>query len=158
MEIEIVEDKKQSLYVYENDKLLFYSTIDFKWTGNNIIKIFDSKDDLNLEIEDYNGFLWSQKFKISFQKTREERNINDFTYDYISFDENENLKRQKEDFFALNQNCFYSLKGTKIAQTKQKMWNSPQKIILEINDKYLDLKDLIIIHILVIRTGFNSSD
>ncbi len=156
MEIEIVENKKQSLYVYENDKLLFYSTIDFKWTGNNIIKIFDSKDDLNLEIEDYKGFFWSQKFKILFQKTREERKINGFTYDYISFDENENLKRQKEDFFALNQNCFYSLKGTKIAQTKQKMWKSWQKITLEINDKYLDFKDLIIIHILVIRTGSNS--
>lgn len=156
MEIEIVENKKQNLYVYENDVLLFYSTIDFKWTRNNIIKIFDYKDDLNLEIEDSNGLFWSRKFKILFKKMTEEKNIKDFSFDHILFNENVKLKRQKDDFFALNQNFSYSLNGIRIAEAKQKMWNSPQKIALEIDDRYLDFKDFIIIHILIIRTGFNS--
>ncbi|UWY27169.1 hypothetical protein N4T20_15710 [Flavobacterium sp. TR2] len=156
MKIELVENKKQSLYVYENDILLFYSTIDFKWTKKNIIKIFDDKDDLILEIEILQLPFKLQKIKILFQKTIEEKVIKDFTYDYILFNKNENLKRQKDDFFDLNQNYSYSLKGIKIAQTKQKMWNSPQKISLEINDQYLYYKNLIIIHILVMRTGFNS--
>ncbi len=66
------------------------------------------------------------------------------------------MKRQKDDFFAINQNFSYSLNGIKIAQIKQKTWNSAQKINVEINNQYLDFKDLILIHILIIRTGFNS--
>nr|WP_294781324.1 hypothetical protein [uncultured Flavobacterium sp.] len=88
MEIEIVENKKQSLYVYENDELLFYSIIDFKWTKKNIVKVFDSKSDLMFEVESQKLPFRFQKIKILFQKTKKEKNINALNYNYILFNEN----------------------------------------------------------------------
>lgn len=155
-EIEIVENKKQCLFAYKNDNLLFYSTIDFKWTKKNLVKIFDKNDNLILEIQSYDAPFRSPKFKILSQKNLKGKNIREITTDFISFDNDKTLSRHRDDFFSLNQNYSHFFNQIKIAETKQKAWNSLQKINLNVDEKYLDFQDLIIIHDLVVRTGYNS--
>ncbi|MGN7812733.1 hypothetical protein [Flavobacterium sp. 22076] len=153
MEIEIVENKEQNLFVYKDEKLLFYSTIKFNWLRKNLIKIFDSNHKLILEIQSYETPFRSLKYKILFQDS----NIEDISEDLIYFDGGKTIKNQKSDFLSFNQNCFYTYKGNKVAETKQKLWNSPQKIILNIDEKDLNLLKFIIIHILSRKTGYNSN-
>ncbi|KRD10516.1 hypothetical protein ASE21_12530 [Flavobacterium sp. Root901] len=153
MKIEIIEDKKQSLFVYNNDELLFYSVIKFNWLRRNSIKIFDGNDNLIIELKTYESPFRSSKYKIQFQ----DENIQIITEDYISVDENIILKNNRSTFLSFNQNCFYTYGENKVAETKQKLWNSPQKIILNIDEKYLSFLKFIVIHILSTKTGSNSN-
>ncbi len=152
MEIEIVENKKQSLYVYKADELLYYSTIKFNWLNKNLIKIFNSNNDLVLEIQRHTGPFRSTTYKILFQNIK----IKDVTDDSLSFDEDKILKNIKNDFLSFNQNSIYLCNEIKVAEIKQKLWNSPQKIILNVDEKFLDFLNFIIIHVLLTKTGHNS--
>ncbi len=152
MEIEIIENKKQSLYVYKADELLFYSTIKFNWHRKNLVKIFNSNEDLIFELQSYAAPFRSTKYKILYQNL----NIENITDDFLRFDEDKILKNKRSDFLSFNQNSFYLHNGIKIAETKQKLWDSPQRIMLNLDENFLELLTLIIIHILSIKTGFNS--
>ncbi|MTH16736.1 hypothetical protein [Flavobacterium sp. LC2016-01] len=153
MKIEIVENREQSLFVYNDDELLFHSTIKFNWLRKNLVKIFDSSDKLIFELQCYEAPFKTSKYKILFQ----DFNIKEITEEYICFDEDKTLTNQKSDFLSFNQNCFYTYKENKVAETKQKLWNSPQKIILNINEKDMNLLKFIIIHVLSTKTGYNSN-
>lgn len=156
MEVEIVENRKQSLFAYKNGELLFYSTIKFNWLKKNLVKIFDSKDNLILELQSYDAPFRPLNLKVLSQNIDKTKNIIQISEYEIVFNENKKLMSQKQDLLSFNQNCFYWYNGIKIAEIKQTMWNSPQKIILHIDEKELKLLDFLIIHILAVRTGYNS--
>lgn len=77
MEIEILQDKKQSLYVYKNDELLFYSKIKFNFT-NRIVAIYNQNDILVLEVK-YKMTLINNFYKILFQNELVTENISEIT-------------------------------------------------------------------------------
>lgn len=156
MEIKIIENKKQSLYVYKNDELLFYSTIKFNWTRKNLVKIFNSNDELIIEVQSYEPMFGSAKYKIIFQNKEEIKDcIIGITEDQIFFNDNKILNKQNSDFLSFNQNCLYFFNKIMIAKIEQKMWNSPQKIILNIDEKESNFLN-VIIHVLIVRTGYDS--
>lgn len=152
MEIEIVENKKQSLYVYNSDELLFYSTIKFNFLKKNLIKIFDFNNQLILELESHVTPFRSTKYKILFQNIK----IENITDDFLGFDEDKILKNIKSDFLKFNQNSVYLYNGIKVAEIKQKLWESQQRIMLNIDEEFLSFSNFIIIHVLSTKTGYNS--
>ena len=98
MDIEFVENKKQSLYAYKDDELLFYSTIKFNWLRKNLVKIFDFNDDLILELLSYESPFGSAKYEILFQNKEKTKDIIEITGVYIS-DHNKILRRTKANYF-----------------------------------------------------------
>lgn len=156
MEIEIVENRKQSLFVYKNDKLLFYSTIKFNWLRKNLVKIFDSSDDLILELQSYKPPFSSEKYIILFQNREKTKDISEITSISMFFNLNKNLRKTTDNYFSFNTSFSYFLDRIKIAHLKQKFWSSTQKISLQVDDENIEFLDQIIIHILSIHTGYNS--
>jgi hypothetical protein len=154
MEIEIVQDKKQSLYVYKDDELLFYSKVKFNW-NNIIISIYDQHDIVVLEIEYKMTFLKTY-YNILFQNELLTKNISEITDTRIIFDSDKRLYIKQDYFFSLQGNFSYYLKEVKISQLKQKVWISKPKLLLNINDQNLDFLNPVIFHILAIRAGNNS--
>ena len=152
MEIEIIENKKQNLYVYKNDDLSFYSTIHVNWTNRNI-KIYNQDDNLLLNVK-VQTLLFKTTYKILFQSELMNKAVSNITDYHIFFDQNKNLKLSLNNF-SFNPNFSYFLGETKIAYVKQKIWSSLQKITLYIDDENLEFLDQIIIHLLVKKTGFN---
>ncbi|MBS7230627.1 hypothetical protein KHA90_06295 [Flavobacterium psychroterrae] len=152
MEIEIVENKKQSLYAYKNNELLFYSTGKFNWY-KTIIKVYNYNDDLVLNLESKVIFI-NNSYKILFQNENLLNNILGITDSHLFFDKNKSLKKNYNDrLFSINWNYHYTSEETKIAEVTQNLWKSPRKISLNINDENLDFLDSIIIHILAVQTG-----
>ena len=157
MEIEIVENTKQSLFAYKNDDLLFYSTIKFNWLKKNLIKIFDCNDVLILELQSYNPPFSSAKYKILFQNIERTKNISEITEINMFFNLDKSLRKTKGNYFSFNTNFSYYSETVKIADVKQKFWSSLQKMHLEVNDENFDFLNYIIIHIISTRTGYNSN-
>ena len=157
MKIEIVENRKQSLFAYKNDELLFYSTIKFNWLKKNLVKIFDSNDDLILELQSYEPPFSSAKYKILFQNIEKTKDISEITEIDMFFNLNKSLRKTKGNYFSFNINFSYFSETIKIADIKQKFWSSTQKMYLEINDENIDFLNYIMIHILSTRTGYNSN-
>ncbi|KQX00624.1 hypothetical protein [Flavobacterium sp. Root420] len=157
MKIEIVENRKQSLFAYKNDELLFYSTIKFNWLKKNLVKIFDSNDDLILELQSYEPPFSSPKYKILFQDIEKTKDISEITEIDMFFNLNKSLRKTKGNYFSFNTNFSYFSETIKIADIKQKFWSSTQKMYLEINDENIDFLNYIMIHILSTRTGYNSN-
>ncbi|MFH6996422.1 hypothetical protein ACHRVZ_00740 [Flavobacterium sp. FlaQc-57] len=157
MEIEIVENRKQSLFAYKNGELLFYSTIKFNWLKKNLVKIFDSNDDLILELQSYESPFSSAKYKILFQNKEKTKYISEITQTNIFFNQNKSLRKTRGNHFSFNTNFSYFADRTKVADIKQKFWSSLQKMFLQVHDEKIEFLDQIIIHILAIRTGFNSN-
>lgn len=152
MEIEIVENKKQSLYVYRNDELLYYSTVEFNWY-KTIIKIFDHNNDLVLDLENRVIFI-NNYYKILFQKENLLNDISDITDDHILFNKNKKLKKKYNNrFISMNWNYHYTFEETRIAEVTQNLWKSPRRILLNMNDENLDFLHSIIFHILAVQTG-----
>ncbi|WP_431241583.1 hypothetical protein ACQ9BO_16265 [Flavobacterium sp. P21] len=157
MEIEIIENNKQSLFVYKNGELLFYSTIKFNFLRKNIIKIFDSNDELVLELKSYQTPFSSAKFEILFQNKDKTNDINEITEVYLTFDHNQTIRRIGENHFSFNLKSSYFINKIKIADIKLKFWTSTQKMSLNLNLEYEEFLDSIIFHILSTRTGYNSN-
>ena len=157
MEIEIIEDYKQSLFVYKNGELLFYSTIKFSFLRKNIIKIFDSNDELVLELKSYETPFSLAKFEILFQNKDKTKNINEITKVYLTFDQNQTIRRIGENHFSFNLKSSYFINKIKLADIKLKFWTSTQKMSLNLNLEYEEFLDSIIFHVLSTRTGYNSN-
>ncbi|WP_417941595.1 hypothetical protein [Flavobacterium sp. RS13.1] len=157
MTVEILEDKKQSLFAYKNNDLLFYSTIKFNWLKKNLVKIFDSKDNLILELQSHNPPFSSSKYKILFQNKEKTKDISEISEIKLFFNLNKSLRKTKDNYFSFNTNFSYFSETIKIADIKQKFWSSSQKLSLEINPENIDFLNHIIIHILSTRTGYNSN-
>ncbi|MCD9573931.1 hypothetical protein [Flavobacterium soyae] len=156
MEIEIIEDKNQNLFVYKDGKLLFYSTIKFNWLRKNLIKIFDSNDDLILELQSYEPVFSSAKYEILFQDKDKIKDIIEINKSYIS-NQDTILRITPENIFSFNTDFSYFLDGIKVADIKHKFWSSSQKISVLFDNENIELLDQIIIHILSIHTGYNSN-
>jgi len=154
MEIEIVQDKKQSLYVYKDDELLFYSKIKFNW-NNRIISIYDQNDILLLEVE-YKMTFIKTYYKILFQNELVTENISEITNTRIIFGHDKRLYIKDDYFISLQGNFSYYLKEVRISRLKQKSWISKPKMSLSINDENLEFLNPVIFHILAIRAGNNS--
>lgn len=157
MTVEILEDKKQSLFAYKNNDLLFYSTIKFNWLKKNLVKIFDSNDNLILELQSHNPPFSSSKYKILFQNKEKTKDISEISEIKLFFNLNKSLRKTKGNYFSFNTNFSYFSETIKIADIKQKFWSSSQKLSLEINPENIDFLNHIIIHILSTRTGYNSN-
>jgi len=157
MTVEILEDKKQSLFAYKNNDLLFYSTIKFNWLKKNLIKIFDSNGNLILELQSHNPPFSSSKYKILFQNKERTKDIIEISEIKLFFSLNKSLRKTKGNYFSFNTNFSYFSETIKIADIKQKFWSSSQKLSLEINPENIDFLNHIIIHILSTRTGYNSN-
>ncbi|MEG0851414.1 MAG: hypothetical protein RSF34_10920 [Flavobacterium sp.] len=157
MVIEIVENKKQSLFVYRNEELLFYSTIKFNWLRKNLIKIFDPTDELILELQSYETPFSSAKFEILFQNKNITKDITEITKTSLSFDQNKTIKRISEKYFSFNLKHSYFLDKIKLADMKGKFWSTTQKISLNLNMEHEEFINPIIIHILSTKTGYNSN-
>lgn len=156
MKIEIVEDKKQSLFAYKDEELLFYSTIKFNWLRRNLIKIFDCNDNLVLELKRTEPVFSSNKFKILFHNEVKLQGLVELNETFISFEKNKILKRKSNNFLT-NINFSYFYNDNKIADIKEILWTSLQKQYLEIENENVHFLDQIIIHILSIKTGYNSN-
>ncbi|MRX69939.1 hypothetical protein SAMN06265349_101133 [Flavobacterium resistens] len=154
MEIEIIRDKNQSLYVYKNDELLFYSKVKFNWT-NRIISIFNCNDILLLEVKSKMTFIKSD-YEILFQNELIADNISEITNGRIIFGSGKRLYIKQDYFISLDGNFSYYFKEIKISQLKQKTWISKPKLTLNINDENIEFLDTVIYHILAIRAGNNS--
>jgi hypothetical protein len=154
MELIIVEKNNRDLYVYEDKMLLFYSTFKYFWLKRNVVKIYDSKNDLILELQNYQ-ILFFVKYKIIFQNRQITKNITKINDREIFFDYDKTISRQTN-LFLLNQNATYSLGEVEIAKSKQKMWNFPQKMQITFIDAKLEFLGVFIIHILATRTGLSS--
>ncbi|SNR92796.1 hypothetical protein [Flavobacterium sp. ov086] len=154
MEIEIVQDKKQSLYVYRDDELLFYSKVKFNWT-NRIITIYNDNNILLLEVK-YKMSFFNSYYNILFQNELFTKNISEITDTRIIFGFGKRLYIKQDYFISLDGNFSYYFKETKISQVKQKTWVSKPKMLLNINDENLEFLHPVILHILAIRAGYNS--
>ncbi|MCD0469792.1 hypothetical protein [Flavobacterium sp. JAS] len=154
MEIEIVQDKKQSLYVYRDDELLFYSKVKFNWT-NRIITIYNDNNILLLEVK-YKMSFFNSYYNILFQNELFTKNISEITDTRIIFGFGKRLYIKQDYFISLDGNFSHYFKETKISQLKQKTWVSKPKMSLNINDENLEFLHPVILHILAIRAGYNS--
>jgi hypothetical protein len=154
MEIEILQDKKQSLYVYKNDELLFYSKVKFNWS-NRIIAIYDNNDILLLEVK-YKMTFIKTYYKILFQNELIPENISEITNTRIIFDFGKRLYIKQDYFFNITGNFSYYFKEIRVSQLKQKNWISKPKMLLNINNENLEFLNPVIFHILLIRAGYNS--
>jgi hypothetical protein len=157
MKIEFLENRKQSLFAYQNGELLFYSTIKFNWLKKNLVKIFDYNDDLIIELQTYESPFSSAKYKILFQNIEKTRDISEITETNLFFNFDKSLRKTKGNIFSFNTSFSYFLDRTKIADIKQKFWSTSQKMSLEINDENVEFLDYLIIHVLSTRTGYNSN-
>lgn len=155
MEIEILEKDNQSLYAYKDGELLFYATIKFKWF-NSLVKIFDHKNDLVLEVGIKAFF--KLEYNILFQNEALTKNIGEIYYSDIYFNENKRLTSKTRYFITFNASLYYFSGKNEIAEIKQKIWNlsTRKKFILTIDDEYLEYLNQIIIHILVVQTSDKS--
>lgn len=154
MEIEILRDKKQNLYVYKNKELLFYSKLKSNWT-NSIVEIYNEDDTLLLEVQ-YKMTLINSYYKILFQNELVKENIVEITDTRIIFD-NKRLYTKQDYFIAISGNFSYYFKEIRICRLKQNNWISKPKILLNINDENLEFLNLVIFHILATGAG-NISD
>lgn len=154
MELEIVQDKKQGLYVYKNDELLFYSKVKFNWT-NTIITIYDRNDILVLEVK-YKMTFIKTYYKILFQNELVTESISEITDTRIIFGIDKRLYTKQDYFIAISGNFSYYFKEFRVSQLKQKNWVSKPKILLSINDENLEFLNPVILHLLAIRAGYSS--
>lgn len=154
MEIEILQDKKQNLFVYKNDQLLFYSKVKFNFT-NRIVAIYNQNDILLLEVK-YKMTLINSCYKILFQNELVKENILEITNTRIIFDYNKRLYIKQDYFFNIIGNFSYYFKEIRVSQLKQKNWVSKPMMLLSINDENLEFLNPVIFHILAIRAGYNS--
>lgn len=154
MEIEILQDKRQSLYVYKNDELLFYFKVKFSW-ANRITAIYDHNDILLLEMNYKMTFL-NTYYKILFQNELVKEHVLEITNTRIVFDYDKRLYIKQDYFFNITGNFSYYFKEVRAAQLKQKNWVSKPKMLLIVNDENLEFLNPIIFHILAIRAGYNS--
>ncbi|MFD2942977.1 hypothetical protein [Flavobacterium notoginsengisoli] len=153
MEIEILQDKKRSLYVYKNNKLLFYSKVKSNWT-NRITEIYNHDDVLLLEVK-YKMTLIKSYYKILFQNELVKEDIVEITDTRIIFDSNKRLYTKQDYFIAIYGNYSYYFEEKRVSQLKQKNWLSNPKIFLSINDENLEFLNLVIFHILAIEAGYS---
>lgn len=154
MEIEIVQDKKQSLYVYKNYELLFYSNVEFNFT-NRIITIYNHNDILLLEVK-YKMTFIKTYYKILFQNGLLSEEISEITNTRIIFGSGKRLYIKQDYFISIDGNFSYYFKESKISQLKQKSWISNSKMSLNINDENVEFLNPILFHVLAIRAGHNS--
>ena len=154
MEIEILQDKKQSLYVYKNDELLFYSKVKSNW-NNRIITIYNHNDILLLEVK-YKMTFIKTYYKILYQNELVTENISEITNTRIIYNFGKRLYIKQDYFIALDGNFSYYFKEIRVSQLKQKNWVSKPKISLNIDDENLEFLNPVILHILAIRAGYNS--
>ncbi|KAF2330754.1 hypothetical protein [Flavobacterium nitrogenifigens] len=154
MEIEILQDKKRSLYVYKNNELLFYSKVKSNWT-NRVTEIYNHDDILLLEVK-YKMTLIKSSYKILFQNELVKEEIVEITDTRIVFDTDKRLYTKQDYFIAIDGNFSYYFKETRISQLKQKSWVSNPKIFLSINDENLEFLNLVLFHILATEAGYSS--
>ncbi|AWK06062.1 hypothetical protein HYN56_18250 [Flavobacterium crocinum] len=153
MEIEILQDKKRSLYVYKNNELLFYSKVKSNW-ANRITEIYNHDDVLLLEVK-HKMTLIKSYYKILFQNELVKEDIVEITDTRIIFDSNKRLYTKQDYFIAINGNYSYYFKENRVSQLKQKNWVSNPKIFLSINDENLEFLNPVIFHILAIEAGYS---
>ena len=153
--IEIIEKKDQNLYVYQNENLLFYSKLKWNWLKRNVVTIFDEKNDLVIEFQSYTSFFIT-KFKILKQDNDKTYKISKINDAYINYGKNINLKKETDNHFSFNLNFSYFYKKRKVAEVKQKLYSFPQKIHINIEEKNIEFRNLVIVHIFAIRTGYSS--
>ncbi|MFB3386931.1 hypothetical protein [Flavobacterium sp. LAR06] len=154
MEIEILRDKKESLYVYKNEELLFYSKVKFNW-NNRIIMIYNHNDILLLEVK-YKMTFVKTYYKILYQNELVTENISEITNTRIIYNFGKRLYIKQDYFIALDGNFSYYFKEVRVSQLKQKNWVSKPKISLNIDDENLEFLNPVILHFLAIRAGYNS--
>jgi hypothetical protein len=119
MEIEIIQDKKQRLYVYKNEKLLFYSKVKFNF-ANRIIAIYNQNNILLLEVK-YKMTLINNYYKILFQNELVKESIlEEITNTRIIFDYDKRLYIKQDYFFNITGNFSYYFKKNRVSQLKQK--------------------------------------
>lgn len=155
MEVEIIENNKQSLFVYKNGELFFFSTIKFNFFKKNLVKIFDSNDELILELESYERPFSSAKFEILFQNKDKTKDINEITKVCLTFDQDKTIRRIGENHFSFNLKSSYFINKIKLADIRLKFWSTTQKMSLNLNLEGEEFLNSIIFHILSTRTGYN---
>ncbi|MCM0667190.1 hypothetical protein [Flavobacterium tyrosinilyticum] len=153
MEIEIIEKQNQSLFVYKEGGLLFYSTVKFNWISR-IIKIYNPYDVLALELK-YGSFFQKSTYLILHQNKFMTKLISDIDSKILIFDNNKRLLTKSAHFFSLSHNFNYFFEGKIIAQVKQNIFSIQTKYLLNVNDENLELLDQIIFHLLSIKTGYS---
>ncbi|KUJ62997.1 hypothetical protein AR687_06285 [Flavobacteriaceae bacterium CRH] len=154
MVIEIIEKKNESLFVYKEGKLLFYSTVKFNWISKNI-KIYNQNDILLLELA-YKSVFFKSTYKILYQNKFLTSLLTEVDGESIFFDTDKTITIKPANFISLSHNFNYFFKENKIAEVKQNIWRISTKYELYLKDENLEFLDQIIIHILSIKTGFSS--
>lgn len=149
MILEIIQKRRQSLFVYQDGKLLFYSVVRFNWI-NRIINIYNENDDLLLELK-YRSFFMKSNYKILFQNQSLNPFINEINSRSITFNTDKHLTVDSKYFISFNYNYYF--RDTKIAELKKKIFSTSSKMTLELNDENLEFSYLIIMHVLSIETG-----
>nr|WP_315239177.1 hypothetical protein [uncultured Flavobacterium sp.] len=149
MILEIIQKRRQSLFVYQDRKLLFYSVVRFNWI-NRIINIYNENDDLLLELK-YRSFFMKSNYKILFQNQSLNPFINEINSRSITFNTDKHLTVDSKYFISFNYNYYF--RDTKIAELKKKIFSTSCKMTLELNDENLEFSYLIIMHVLSIETG-----
>ncbi|PXY47243.1 hypothetical protein [Flavobacterium hydrophilum] len=149
MILEIIQKGRQSLFVYQDGNLLFYSVVKFNWI-NRIINIYNQNDDLLLELK-CRSFFMKSNYKILFQNQSLNPFINEINSRSITFNTDKYLTVDSKYFISFNYNYYF--RDTKIAELKKKIFSISSKMTLELNDENLEFSDQIIMHILSIETG-----
>ncbi|WP_163410942.1 LURP-one-related/scramblase family protein [Flavobacterium ajazii] len=149
MILEIIQKGTQSLFVYQDGQLLFYSVLKFNWI-NRIINIYNQNDDLFLELK-CRSFFMKSNYQILFQNQSLTPFINEINSRTITFNNDKHLTVNQKHFISFNYNYYF--RDTKIAELKKKIFSTSFKMILDINDENLEFSNQIIMHILSIETG-----
>lgn len=154
MEFEIIETKNQTLYVYQNDDLMFYSKLKWNWLKRDVITIFDENDEIVIEFQSFAVFFMS-KFKVLKQNNKITNKISKISDSHLSYGKDKKIERQIDNYFSFNLNFSYFCNKRKIAEVKQKLYSFPQKILINIDVKNIEFRNAVLIHILAIRTGYS---
>ncbi|MHC0441852.1 hypothetical protein [Flavobacterium sp. 3-210] len=149
MEIEIIEKQEQCLFVYEEDELLFYSTVKFNWFSR-IIKIYNPFDVLVLELK-FDNF----SYQVLHQNKFMTKDVYKIDEKALFFNKDKRLYIKSKWFITFNHNFNYFFKGNKIADVKQNIWSLITKYQLNINNESLEFRNQLIFHVLAIKTGYS---
>lgn len=149
MEIEIV-DLDRGLRAFKDNSLLFYSTVKIN-IFNRIIKVFNYDDILVLELK-VTDIILKINYKILFQNNDLINHIARIGYNSIFLDEDKSLKKRFNNrIISFNWNYSYFYNNVRIAQVKHNTKKYPCIMVLDIEEKNLNFRDQILIHILSTR-------